>query len=269
MGDNTQSTRPRLPNLSDLPEPLTGIIISSITPITNCLILLHGLGGSHEPFAQLAKHLNLPETVCISLRGLKAVPLVDFCDDQAGSWHWGADITFDKNGAVSDDADLQESKEALSALFKVLITPQPAGCGFRSQAIFLMGFGQGGRLALQVALEKGQSVLSYEDSEYYHHYNSSFNCHLGGVLSIGGIIEPIHGFNEIHKIRKIPTSILICGGDNDTSCITSKVIQYLSHFFYDVQHIIWEDHDGDSMPRNPREWYPLIQWFSQKLLLHF
>ncbi|KAG4305558.1 hypothetical protein PORY_001114 [Pneumocystis oryctolagi] len=64
--------QPRLPTPSDL--PLVGTIVAPHASAINCLILLHGLGGSHLPFAQLAKNLNLPDTVCISLRGLYPVP---------------------------------------------------------------------------------------------------------------------------------------------------------------------------------------------------
>ncbi|KTW29802.1 hypothetical protein T552_01007 [Pneumocystis carinii B80] len=279
-----KSTQYRIPTLSDLPEPLKGSIIAPNTPISNCLILLHGLGGSHIPFARLARHLNLPETVCISLCGLKQTPLVDLCDDEAGSWHWGSDLTFDDDGIVSDDADLQKAIEILEILCKTLTDPLPLGCGFVSQAIFFLGYGQGGRLALNFTLTQSKPESPH------------FNKRFGGVLSIGGIVESFDSFshlflneslstqtNEMNNntnnkedhikntscvISRLTTPILLCGGD-DESRITSQTIQQLSKIFYQVEHIIWKDHDGDTMPRNRKEWYPLLQWFSQHLLHTF
>ncbi|KAG5518712.1 hypothetical protein PMAC_002681 [Pneumocystis sp. 'macacae'] len=296
MKGNKSSIQPRLPSLSDLPSPLTGIIIAHDTLVSNCLILLHGLGGSHLPFARLARHLNLPQTVCISLRGLKPVPLVsDLSDDDSGSWHWGTDLTFDQDGLVSDDADLHDAIQALQALCRVLTAPPPVGCGFRSQAIFLMGFGQGGRLALLLALAQGR--LPPISATFIHPDPTQTPCssHLGGILSIGGIIEHPSSssqnnsvsasaphqsssnssssdhFNHSstlppqHSSSRIPTPILICGGDDDSS-ITPAAIQTLRDIFYDVEYVVWDDHYADTMPKSPREWYPLLQWFSRRLL---
>lgn len=296
MNDNTPSTQPRLPTLSDLPSPLVGTIVAHDTSVSNCLILLHGLGDSHLPFAQLARCLNLPQTVCISLRGLKPVPLVsDLSDDGSGSWHWGADLAFDQDGLVSDDADLHDAIQALQALCRVLTAPLPTGCGFRSQAIFLMGFGQGGRLALLLALAQGTLPSISPTSIHPNSTQPSYTSRLGGVLSIGGIIEHIppssqntpsftpnlhysHSDNSSSDLftplsalppqqssPRIPTPILICGGDDDSS-ITPDAIQTLRGIFYDVEQIIWDDHYADTMPHSPREWYPLLQWFSRRLL---
>ncbi|EMR10206.1 hypothetical protein PNEG_01479 [Pneumocystis murina B123] len=281
---HNKSTQYRIPTLSDLPEPLKGLIMAPDTPISNCLILLHGLGGSHIPFARLARHLNLPETVCISLCGLKPTPLVDPSENEAGSWHWGSDLAFDQDGIVSDDADLQKAIEMLESLCKTLTDPLPSGCGFSSQAIFFLGYGQGGRLALNFTLTQSKPNSPH------------FNKRFGGVLSIGGIVESLDSFthlflneslstktNEMDNktkneknhvkissstISRLTTPILLCGGD-DESRITSQIIQQLSKIFYHVEQIIWEDHEGDTMPRNRKEWYPLLEWFSRHLLHTF
>lgn len=71
-----------------------------------------------------------------------------------------------------------------------------------------------------------------------------------------------------HTISRLTTPILLCGGD-DESRITSEIIQQLSKIFYEVERVIWEDHEGDTMPRNRKEWYPLLRWFSQRLLHTF
>ncbi len=58
--------------------------------LTNALILLHGIGDSEIPFARLGRNLNLPETVCIALRGPKQVPFMteDESDYGVGFWMW-------------------------------------------------------------------------------------------------------------------------------------------------------------------------------------
>ena len=53
------------------------------------LILFHGLGDTHLPFAKLGSQMNLPETACISVKALEPLPF------EPSSFHWGDDVIFD------------------------------------------------------------------------------------------------------------------------------------------------------------------------------
>ncbi|KAI9824530.1 MAG: hypothetical protein M1826_007320 [Phylliscum demangeonii] len=67
----------RLPTTSDLPHGHTITIVPSpTTPAEepqNERIMLHGLGDTHAPFADLARKLPLPETVQASMSGVIAI----------------------------------------------------------------------------------------------------------------------------------------------------------------------------------------------------
>lgn len=106
------------------------------------LILLHGLGDSHDSFANLGKQMNLPETCCVAIRGPQG--LLDL-----GGFHWGDDIIFDStSGGLDADAGFKQSTEALK---KVLAETLGGSCGFGQREAMLFGFGQGGMAALNFA----------------------------------------------------------------------------------------------------------------------
>ena len=106
------------------------------------LILLHGLGDTHESFTNLGKQMNLPETVCVSIQGPQN--LLDL-----GGFHWGDDIIFDStSGGLDADAGFKQVTE----LFKSIVQDDlVAKCGYKARELMLFGFGQGGMVALNFA----------------------------------------------------------------------------------------------------------------------
>ena len=108
----------------------------------NVLVLLHGLGDKHESFTNLGKQMNLPETVCISVRGQNN--LLDL-----GGFHWGDDIIFDStSGGLDADSGFKQSTEMLVKLVNEGLIEK---CGFKAREVMFFGFGQGGIAALQTA----------------------------------------------------------------------------------------------------------------------
>lgn len=111
-------------------------------PPTNVLLLLHGLGDTHDSFTKLGKQMNLPETACISVRGPQT--LLDL-----GGFHWGDDIIFDStNGGIDADAGF---KQATATLKGLVLDDLIQKCGYKAREIVLFGFGQGGMAALSLA----------------------------------------------------------------------------------------------------------------------
>lgn len=110
----------------------------------NVVILLHGLGDTHEPFTNLARQLNLPHTVGISLRAPTQLPLLE------NGYHWGEDIVFDPSSPNLDpDVGLSASTRMLTN--KVIQQMLIETCGYRARDIVLLGLGQGGMVALNTA----------------------------------------------------------------------------------------------------------------------
>jgi predicted esterase len=86
--------------------------------------------------------MNLPETVCVSVRGPRALL------DLEGA-HWGDDIIFDSTtGGLDADSGLKESTELLRILVREVLVGK---CGYALRDVVLFGFGQGGMVALSAA----------------------------------------------------------------------------------------------------------------------
>lgn len=75
------------------PAPLTGTYVPDARGSNyNLLILLHGLGDTHVPFAQLARRMELPDTAAVALGGVEEVEetggrawfAVEWVDDDEG-----------------------------------------------------------------------------------------------------------------------------------------------------------------------------------------
>nr|POE87380.1 putative hydrolase c9g1.08c [Quercus suber] len=108
---------------------------------TNVLVLLHGLGDTHDSFTRLGRQMNLPETACVSVQAPQA--LLDL-----GGFHWGDDIIFDSSDAGLDaDAGFKGASALLEIILQDVLMQK---CGYRARELMLFGFGQGGMAALSV-----------------------------------------------------------------------------------------------------------------------
>ena len=235
---------PRLPISSDFPSSLTLSIVppplNSAMPKdpVNILILLHGLGDIHTPFASFARQLNLPETAAISLCGLSPIPPF-FTGSDAPAFHWGDDILVDESkGEVDLDAGYER---AIQVLNRDVVTVLIEQCGFRERNIIWFGFGQGAMAALGVA-----TSLDHERE-------------FGGVVSIGGRLAT----NTKKVAGKGRTSILVCGGSRSTQ-VTRSAVDKLKSAFMDVEYVKWSKGE-DSMPRNKEEMMPIMKFFARRL----
>jgi predicted esterase len=199
------------------------------------LLLLHGLGDNHLPFASFGRRLALPETCCISLRGPAPLPF-----DLEG-YHWGDDIVFD-NATGGIDADSGFKRAMKLVLEKVVRGILIEKCGYRGREIVLFGFGQGGMVALSLAKEMGDEEL-------------------GGVVSIGGPLPSSTAVTIDGKKSKTPA--IVCKGSRD-SAIKDKEIQGLKDSFQFLELKEWKK-NGDGMPANREEMLPIMQFFARRL----
>ncbi|KAK4542236.1 hypothetical protein LTR36_006889 [Oleoguttula mirabilis] len=230
----------RLPVAGDFPENVNLTIVPppNKDPPTNVLILLHGLGDSHDSFAQLGKQMNLPETACISIRGPQN--LLDL-----GGFHWGDDIIFDSNNAgINSDAGFKQA----TAMLKGLVEDDLIGkCGYKAREIVVFGFGQGGMAALNLAVTM-QSTKETANSE------------LGGIISIGA---PLPGEAPASLDLKSKTPVLVCAGSSDSS-VTPSAEDKLKRVFESVEVKRYR-RPGDNMPNSRDEMLPIMQFFSRRL----
>ncbi|KAK5113432.1 hypothetical protein LTR85_010860 [Meristemomyces frigidus] len=230
----------RLPVTADFPEnvKLTIVPPPNKDPPTNVLVLLHGLGDSHDSFAQLGKQMNLPETICLSVRGPQN--LLDL-----GGFHWGDDIIFDSsNAGIDTDAGFKQATAMLKGLVEDDLISK---CGYKAREIMMFGFGQGGMAALNLAV----SMHSAKDST---------NSALGGVISIG---TPLAGEAPASLDPKCKTPVLVCAGSSE-STVTPSAEDKLKHVFESVEVKRYR-RPGDNMPNSRDEMMPIMQFFSRRL----
>jgi predicted esterase len=202
---------------------------------TNVLILLHGLGDTHEPFTALGKQLNLPETACIAVQAPNPVPF------ELGGMHWGEDMIFDSStGEMDMDTGLQKSTQLV--LNDVIRKGLMEKCGYKAREIIIFGFAQGGMVGLQVAAE-------LDDDE------------LGGVISIGGPLSQSVPLKALEKKSKTP--VLVCKA-NKKSAVTDSAISKLKDAFEYAEVIEWKK-NGDGMPSSREEMLPIMQFFARRL----
>jgi predicted esterase len=235
---SSSSPLPRLPLKSDFPPSLTlDIIPPSSGQAINILLLLHGLGDTQIPFTTLGRQLALPETVCISVRGINPIPSL-FTGSEEPAFHWGDDVVFDDSrGEIDFDAGFERTVEVIGrgVVRDVLI----GKCAFPARNILFYGFGQGAMAAL--------SIVAASDLEF------------GGVVSVGGRLSSSVSAAE----GMFMTPVLVCGGSRSTQ-ITRSAVDALKSKFTDVEYVRWTKVD-DSMPRSREEMLPIMKFFARRL----
>ncbi|EME42846.1 hypothetical protein DOTSEDRAFT_72330 [Dothistroma septosporum NZE10] len=224
----------RLPKTDDFSSSIKLNIVSppgSDAP-TNVLVLLHGLGDTHDSFTNLAKQMALPETVGLSIQGPSA--LLDL-----GGKHWGDDIIFDSTtGGLDPDAGFKQATKMLKEVVEDVLMGK---CGYTPREVVVFGFGQGGMAALELG-------SSFRDVE------------LGGIISIGAGL-PSDSATSLDPKSKTP--VLVCAG-SDQSAVTSTTEDKLKRVFEHVEVTRYRK-PGDTMPANRDEMMPIMQFFSRRL----
>ncbi|KAH8805794.1 phospholipase/Carboxylesterase superfamily protein [Xylogone sp. PMI_703] len=236
---------PRLPQKSDFPSSLT----LSITPPpksqqpVNILLLLHGLGDTEAPFTKLGTSLVLPYTACIALRAPNPIPPIFTGSDQP-CFHWGDDVLVDERlGEIDPDAGFKTSIDVV--LEKVIKEALLSRCGFTSRDVVLYGFGQGGMVALGVALEAAKQGME-----------------LGGVVSVGGKVPSSIALDQKGG-GKSRTPVLVLGGSRSRQ-VTRSVVDRVREVFGDCEYVKWEKAE-DSMPASREEMMPIMRFFARRL----
>jgi predicted esterase len=234
-------TEPRVPEASDFPrDAVVDIVLpkDKSKPVSNILILLHGLGDSHAPFAALGAQFNFPETACLAVRAPLALPF------NPNGYHWGDDLIFDTSTGGLDM--MGSTFNASHKLMKEIIDDVLVGkCGWKRRAIFLFGFGQGGVVALDVAT---QLPVEGPDAEF------------GGVVSLGG---PLH-HSAPSPAKKFKTPILVMGAEKNTA-ITTEAAQRLKNVFEFVEIVNWKGRKEDGMMKNAEEAMPMMRFMARRL----
>ncbi len=127
-------------------KPFETLIHSPKLPAKSTVIWLHGLGADGHDFANIVPELHLPDTCAVRFifphAPVRPVTLNNGLPMRA--WFDIYDLTKD---AAIDEQGVHESTQALHALIR-----QEIAQGIPSENIILIGFSQGGALALYSGL---------------------------------------------------------------------------------------------------------------------
>ncbi|TGZ82666.1 phospholipase/Carboxylesteras-like protein [Ascodesmis nigricans] len=235
----TNTPQERIPEANDFPKDIILSLVPSQDkkPPSNILILLHGLGDRHEPFATLGSRFNFPETLCISLRGPSQLPFSET------GFHWGDDLIFDSStGGLDMDTGFERTVKMLETVIDEVLIGK---CGWSRRAIIFFGFGQGGMVALNTAARLSSSNA---DGEF------------GGVISIGGPLP--HSAPSPHPKAKTP--VIVLGGSKNTA-ITDTAESRIRNVFGAATIVHWSGKSGDGMMQNAEETRPMMEFIARRL----
>jgi phospholipase/carboxylesterase len=185
-------------------------------PPKHVVIWLHGLGADGHDFVNMVPKLNFPETLSIKFIFPHAPvrPVTLNAGLPMRAW-------FDIYGLTAssqiDQAGLDESDQGLKVLLK-----QEIAQGILTENIILVGFSQGGTLALYTGL--------------------TYPKQLGGIMGLSTFF-PVTAFETMaQRCQPKNTPIFIGMGEHDTivSCELSQLVcDYLKEQAYAVQPHIY------------------------------
>lgn len=216
------------------------------------LILLHGLGDSETPFAGFARATDLPGVLAISVRGVNplAPSMVGEPDAdaaaRAGYFHWGDDLRLGADGELDEDPGFGSAQDAvLERLVRGVLVDR---CGWSTDDVLLLGYGQGGSLALGLA-----SRLRGEGA----------TAKFKGVVSIGGPL-PRSMVPTVSSRPKAATPALLCRAKRSEG-LDADAVEFVKEEFDKVEVAVWENKVRDGMPANRDEMLPIMRFFAERL----
>lgn len=222
----------------------------------NLLVLMHGLGDTNDNFIKFGMKLQLPQTALLSLQAPNTVPLL-------GGGMWFPSFT-DSGDQLSASKQLPHVQTLVHAAIRSLTAI--VALGWPSAHIHVVGFGDGGTVALHLAHTLLQSEVQLVRS----------------VVSFGGLLlSPTAPFP--HPAAAAPFSILAVNGTDDDPVALASTEAHFSMLFSPstAPKACPPDEGGSSkdssgvtslrwpgrsrLPSSVSEARPLMQHFSQVL----
>ena len=277
--------RTRIPTASDFASLSPQLTVSLHFPnppesTTAILLLFHGLGDSEAPFASFARAISLPGVLAISVRGTTPLPpsLLGLDPDPPAAagrapaprhFHWGDDLTLARAGGDALDADPGFDRAAGRVLDRLVRGVLGDECGWLPRDVLLLGFGQGGALALGLAsrarmgarveeVADGERAAGKEDEAAARRRRRAFK----GVVSIGGPLPPSMIPSESARPRAETPVLLCCGSASED--LDEDAVDLVRREFVDVEVARWKKAD-DGMPSNREEMLPIMKFFAERL----
>ncbi|EJU04692.1 hypothetical protein DACRYDRAFT_47218 [Dacryopinax primogenitus] len=205
----------------------------------NLLILLHGLGDTELPFANLGRSLKLPQTATLSLRAPLRIP---FLEEDAFQWY----PSFDPLGDLLTRPDPTGAVDVLLLTLKALVDD----CHWPVNKIHLFGFAQGGSVAAELAVRVWQDRVFPSGGETVE------PLALASVVTIGGPLLEHPTFTPacatpILVFHRLPPS---------ASALPSSAVRAFERAFQEMKEL--KITGGEGMPRSREEWEPVMRFWA-------
>ncbi|RUS17369.1 Alpha/Beta hydrolase protein [Endogone sp. FLAS-F59071] len=256
-----QSIRVQPPNIPKVlnvkpPKPSATPLKFKYTPSRdgvdlNLLILLHGLGDTEKPFAQLGEKLQLPQTATLAIRAPTPIPFLD----DGFQWFPAFNLSTGEDLPATHPSRLEGLHATRTLLSTFLTTHLVPHCGFDPSCIFIFGFSQGGSVALDLAL-----------------FGETRN--LGGVVSVMGYLldMQVEGGNK-EKVAEnaYEGAVLVLQGEKDEQlggkAVGEKKFEQLKQFCSPDAKLsqLFIPKKGHQMPNSEREWHAIHTFFAAHL----
>ncbi|KAK4113830.1 alpha/beta-hydrolase [Canariomyces notabilis] len=272
---------PRIPTPQDFspsPFPPNSLTLTYPNPpesTTSILLLFHGLGDTHAPFASFARNLALPGVLAIAVRGVNPLPAALFPPSpspteggggEAGGYHWGDDLRIGGSAGgegLGLDADPGFNKAKGWIMDRLIGEVLVGKCGWSFGDVMLFGFGQGGSLALGLAAGVGKGRVRVEEVQVEVGGGlGAEGAVFKGVVSVGGAL-PASMVPSFSAREKAKTPVLVCCG-RESEAVDEDAVEVLEREFEQVKVVRWK-RASDGMPSNREEALPMMQFFAERL----
>jgi len=201
----------------------------------NLLIMFHGMGDTKTAFAGLGRQLNLPSTAILSLQAPLLLPLLE-----SPAWSWYNTFT-----PMFEPLPNPSPAPTIPPLMKLLETLTSAEIGWSLDRIHLFGWGQGGTMALELALVVGKDGVERSNR-------------LGSVVSVcAGLLS--HPSSPLDL--ETPALLFL----RQQGAAGRKVESTMKRAFKRVEVVRGEAGRGEDMPRGRAEWEGIMRFWGEVL----
>ncbi|KXN85604.1 hypothetical protein AN958_11092 [Leucoagaricus sp. SymC.cos] len=252
---NTSTPRVKPPPKSGsekIPVPFSYIPSDDGTD-ENLLVLVHGLGDTHIPFAKMGRQLKLPQTAVLALRAPEQIP---FLYEEAYQWY----TSFDSLGELITNPNPTSAIQLLQKVVQHLTTE----CQWPLNRIHWFGFAQGGSVVLEFGLwwwkEKqllaaGRALPSSEAG-----VSETPTTSFGSITTVSG---PLLSYPSLSTLPPTPVLAVSRPRPSELAFSTNDISAFKKGFRV-FKEVKYDDANG-GMPVGKAEWEPVMRFWSERL----
>ncbi|KIY49799.1 hypothetical protein FISHEDRAFT_65189 [Fistulina hepatica ATCC 64428] len=210
----------------------------------NLLIMLHGLGDTHRPFARAGKQLRLPQTAVLAICAPSQIP---FMDEESYQWY----ISFTPLGEVVERPDPTPGLNVLSKAVDHLLRD----CSWSPHQLHLFGFAQGGSVAAEFGLNWWKERCSPTSA-------GASTSPLGSIVTVSG---PLLSYPTLNPQATTPVLVVHRPPQQETTFPGDSLVAFRKGYRDVREVVIGQGSTRTGMPASKDEWEPIMRFWSEHL----